>query len=327
MGAVTSLESAFMSTQSSIHKGASSDNILESVCAGCAVSRTALLSDSDSVALWIARSVAVYNFREFTDMSFTDIGKVLFLPVETVANIYDECRSVNLAIDNPVSIRSIDFLLDKFLSSITPSDSVNSIISTACSVYGISEKDLRDIDCRRRRISRARSVVMYAFSEIKSMSYHHVGEVFRNKQNLPATSTTVRICVDKVKNALSSLDDSDKSDCKFRKDTGLERQYESLGLAEIVRDALESKIIAPELIVKFFSDRTGFPAEKITGRNRRNPLPAIRAALINVLYERGSSYEECGSILGSRDHSTIIYAVRSLDECGLYVQFSGIEKK
>ncbi len=331
MGAITSLDDALKSISPALSKGTSFDDILEGVCAGCGVFRTALLSDSDSVALWIARGVAVYNLRELTGMSFMDIGKSLSLPVGTVANIYDECRSANSTIDNiidkpisdkQISIRSTDPLLNKFLSLITPDDSVNSIISTACSVYGISENDLRNIDCRLRRISRARSVVMYALSEFKCMSYNHIGEAFRNKQDVPATITTVRICVHKVKNALPSLDDSDKDCGEPRKDTSLENQYESLGLAEIVRDVLSGDIIAPDLIVKFFSDRTGFPVEKITGKTRRNPLPAIRAALINVLYERGSSYAECGSILGDRHHSTIIYAVRSLESCGLYLEKS-----
>jgi hypothetical protein len=70
-----------------------------------------------------------------------------------------------------------------------------------------------------------------------------------------------------------------------------------------------------QIVVKTVSMVSGIPVKFITGPHRqRHLMPARRAAVWLLVKEVRLSYPATGRVLGNRDHSTIIHAVRKCGE-------------
>lgn len=63
-------------------------------------------------------------------------------------------------------------------------------------------------------------------------------------------------------------------------------------------------------LLRLTSKMVGIPIKEIVGHARVAPILLVRAALAFVLRERGFTMSQIGALLGGRDHSTIISALK-----------------
>lgn len=75
------------------------------------------------------------------------------------------------------------------------------------------------------------------------------------------------------------------------------------------------KFVRPRVLdcVRAASEVFGVPVEDVTGPRRFRKFMEPRRAAMHVARRYGQSFSHIGRVIGNRDHSTVIYAVRDVE--------------
>jgi chromosomal replication initiator protein len=88
----------------------------------------------------------------------------------------------------------------------------------------------------------------------------------------------------------------------------------SAALAELLDDT-RRKRITPDMVLRTVSDYYGVDIRTLQGRGRsRNIVVPRQVAMYLLREETGISLVEIGSVLGGRDHTTVIYGCEKMAE-------------